>query len=84
MTSILSGVYLQPLPVALSRRTSLFVSMLATNRNATRNLSGNPLSTLPSGIFDELKQLEQLYIGWMSLPSLPSGIFDELENLTVL
>ena len=45
-------------------------------------MDANDLSSLPSGIFDELTALEKLGLGHNDLSSLPSGIFDKLTALT--
>ena len=44
----------------------------------------NQLSSLPAGIFDNLTNLQVLWLSGNPFSSLPAGIFDNLTNLTTL
>ena len=46
-------------------------------------LSGNQVTELPEGIFDDLDSLEKLYL-FLELSDLPDDIFDGLSNLNTL
>nr|AGJ51126.1 variable lymphocyte receptor C [Petromyzon marinus] len=48
------------------------------------NLQYNQLQTLPSGVFDQLKDLNELRLANNQLTSLPLGVFDSLTKLTYL
>ena len=44
----------------------------------------NQLSELPDGVFDNLTNLEELYLQNNQLNDLPDGIFSRLTSLTTL
>ena len=48
------------------------------------SVSGNDLSTLPAGVFDELTKLEELYLRNNGLTSLRADAFDALTSLEKL
>ena len=48
------------------------------------NLSGNQLTTLPTGVFDGLTRLGQLDLGHNQLTALPEGVFNGLTSVDAI
>lgn len=63
---------------------ALRCARLLAPKKQNRNLIGNDFTTLTAGLFDSLKALKALYLGYNELETLPAGLFDSLEALTTL
>uniref|UniRef100_A0A8C4R1F9 Uncharacterized protein n=1 Tax=Eptatretus burgeri TaxID=7764 RepID=A0A8C4R1F9_EPTBU len=57
---------------------------LRLNLNPAINLIWNQWQSLPSGMFDKLTKLKELYLCCNKLQSFPHGVFDKLTKLTAL
>ncbi|MCG9129491.1 cadherin domain-containing protein [Candidatus Poribacteria bacterium] len=96
LTSLPDGIFdklssLETLDLVVSEFTTLSAdvfdglsSLKSLDLTTQSNETENQLTSIPSGLFDDLTALEILYLSGHSFSSLPTGLFDKNTTLTTL